>query len=235
MKVRWNLSSVAVAVTAVMLSVASSYAAPPAHYLITNNDFSRANSATFYRILGNRVLKQTAVVKTGGTGVDGIGAVATKRVSILDSPLGQCAFISDAGTADVAGISVPALRATGTFKAQSTDSAPFGMPLGNNGTFLYAGFTGSNMLATYSVLPGCKLHFIQDVPASGLSSGSILDFSVHKDILVASFQDGSIESFNISAGVPVSNGDEQFSTGHTESGNFPAGVDITADGHFAIF
>src|SRR5262249_48203455 len=152
---------------------------PPVHYLITNNDVS-PNSATFYRILGDRVLKQTAVVKTGGIGVFGIGNVATKRVSILDNRLGQCAFISDAGTVDVAGISVPALRATGTFKAQSSDSAPFGMPIGNNGIFLYAGFTGSNTLATYRILRDCKLEFIQDVSASGLSGGilgRIVDFS----------------------------------------------------------
>jgi len=237
MKVRLTLSSVAAAVIAFMLSLASSYAAPAAHYLITNNDVS-PNSATFYQILGNGELKQTAVVETRGTGVFGIGDVATKRVSILDNRLGQCAFISDAGTVDVAGISIPALRATGTFKAQSTDSAPFGMPIGNNGIFLYAGLTGSNTLATYRILRDCKLEFIQDVSASGLFGGilgRILDFSVHKNILVASFADGSIESFNISAGVPVSNGDEQFWTGNLQNGNLPAGVDITSDGHFAIF
>lgn len=234
MKVRLNLLSIAAAVVGLMLSGASSHAAPAVHYLITNNDVS-PNSATFYRILDDGVLKQTAVVKTGGMGVFGIGDVATKRLSILDSRLGQCAFISDAGTADVAGISILALRATGTFKAQNTDSAPFGMPVGNNGIFLYAGFTGSNTLATYRILRDCKLEFIQDVSASGLTGGSILDLSVHKNILVASFRDGSIESFNISAGVPVPNGDEQFSTGQVQNGNIPAGVDITSDGHFAIF
>lgn len=237
MKVRLNLSSVALAVIVLMLSVASSSAESDVRYLITNNDVS-PNSATFYRIVGDRVPKQIAVVKTGGAGVFGVGNVATKRVSILDSRLGQCAFISDAGTVDVAGISIPALRATGTFKAQSTDSAPFGMPIGNNGIFLYAGFTGSNTLATYRILRDCKLEFIQDVSATGLTGeifGRILDFSVHKNILVASFADGSIESFDISGGVPVSNGDEQFSTGQMQNGNLPEGVDITSDGHFAIF
>src|SRR5256885_2002922 len=91
----------AIAAVAVILSAANSYAADPAHYLITNNDFSQANSATFYTILGSVVLKQKAIVPTGGTGVEGVGAVATKRVSILNSATQQCAFISDAGTADV--------------------------------------------------------------------------------------------------------------------------------------
>src|SRR5207245_9166205 len=76
--------------------------AAQAHYLITNNDFSQGNSATFYTIsIGT--LTQTAVVNTGGTGNDGIGSVATKRVSVLRSSSHSCAFVSLAGSADVAG------------------------------------------------------------------------------------------------------------------------------------
>jgi 6-phosphogluconolactonase (cycloisomerase 2 family) len=217
------------------LFAATSYAAAAPHYLITNNDNSRGNSATVYTILGDFLLKQKTVINTGGTGVDGLGAVATKRVSILNSPTQACAFLSDAGTADVAGISIPSLAATGTFKAASTDSAPFGMPVVNNGPYVYAGFTGSNTLATYQILPGCTLKFVQDIPASGVNGGSILDMWVHQNILVASFQDGSIESFNVAAGVPVSNGDLQYSTGYAQNNSFVAGVDITADGHYAIF
>jgi len=223
------------ALVAAMLWSALLYAAPQPHYLITNNDFSQANSATFFTIGDNHILNQTAVVPTGGTGVSGIGAVATKRVSILDRDGNRCAFISDAGSADVAGISIATLTASGAFKAASTDSAPFGVPVGNNGKFLYAGFTGSQTIATYQILPGCKLQFIQDVPAAGIAGGSMIDLSVHEDILVASFQDGSIESFNISAGVPVANGDLQQSTGSTQNNNIPSGVDISADGHYALF
>jgi 6-phosphogluconolactonase (cycloisomerase 2 family) len=57
----------------------------------------------------------------------------------------------------------------------------------------------------------------------------------HGNILVASFQDGSIGSFNISTGTPVANGDLQLSTGYLQDGSFPEGVDITADGHYALF
>ena len=216
------------------LSAMASHAAND-HYLITNNDNSRGNSANVYAITGNTVLMQTAVIDTGGTGVDGIGAVATKRLSILSSSTQACAFLADAGSADVAGISITTLTATGTFKAESTDSAPSGMTVVHNGKYVYAGFTGSNTLATYEIHPGCTLKFIQDIAAAGLNGGSMLDMWVHKDILVASFQDGSIESFNVGDGVPVSNGDLQYSTGHTLDNNTPGGVDITADGHYAIF
>ncbi len=45
---------------------------------------------------------------------------------------------------------------------------------------------------------------------------------------------GLFESFNIAGGVPISNGDAQNSAGFAQA-YFPEGVDITQDGHFAIF
>ena len=55
-------------------------------------------------------------------------------------------------------------------------------------------------------------------------------------MLVVAYADGSIESFNVSNGLPVSNGDAQNSTGYINAGsNFPEGVDITSDGHWALF
>jgi 6-phosphogluconolactonase (cycloisomerase 2 family) len=59
--------------------------------------------------------------------------------------------------------------------------------------------------------------------------------AVHGSIMVATYGDGSIESFNISAGVPVPNGDEQNSTGSRGGNTYPSGVDITQDGHYVIF
>ena len=204
------------------------------HYLITNNDNSQGNTATVYRIFHDGSLRQVQVVNTGGTGVDGIGSVATKRVSALDTSQ-RCVYLADAGSADVAGISIDTLAATGTFKAAATDTAPDGMAVVNNGTYLYASFTGSNTIATYRIQPGCQLLFLQDVPAAGVNGSAVLDMAVHGNILVASFSDGSIESFNVASGLPVSNGDLQLSTGNTQDGSFVSGVDITADGHFAIF
>ena len=205
------------------------------HFLITNNDFSQGSSATLYRIMANGSIHQAKLIKTGGTGVNGVGAVATKRVSTYNLYDQKCAFVSDAGTADVAGISVSNLTLTGTFKAASGDTAPSGMGVVNNGTYLYASLTGSNTIATYAILPGCILQYLQDIPAAGLSGGSPVDMKAHRNILVVSFQDGSIGSFNLANGVPVANGDLQLSTGNTQHGSFPAGVDITSDGHFAIF
>jgi len=59
--------------------------------------------------------------------------------------------------------------------------------------------------------------------------------------MVVTYGDGSIESFNIAGGIPVSNGDKKNSNGYgggaiiAPAGNMPSGVDITRDGRFAIF
>ena len=59
--------------------------------------------------------------------------------------------------------------------------------------------------------------------------------AVHANLLVVTYVDGSIESFETSNGEPVPSGDKQNSTGFVEEGDEPGGVDITSDGHYAIF
>jgi DNA-binding beta-propeller fold protein YncE len=68
--------------------------------------------------------------------------------------------------------------------------------------------------------------------------------AVNGKTLVVAYGDGSIESFNVANGTPVSNNDRQNSTGYTggvviggapSPGNIPSGVDMTQDGKFAIF
>ncbi|MFZ0808908.1 MAG: hypothetical protein WAN03_22125, partial [Candidatus Sulfotelmatobacter sp.] len=58
--------------------------------------------------------------------------------------------------------------------------------------------------------------------------------AVHGNLMVVAFGDGSIQSFNLSGGIPVSNGDLQNASGFSTD-RFPIGVDITSDGHYAIF
>ncbi len=211
------------------------YATALPHYLITNNDRSLGNSATFYAIAGDGSLTEVAAVNTGGKGNDGIGAVALKRLSVLSDSRHSCVYVADANTGDVAAISIGSLKLSGNFPASSTDTGTYGVGVANNGTYVYANFTGSETLATYQISTGCKLTFLGDTPAAGLKGGFIIDMYAHDNLLVASFTDGSIGSYNISGGKPVANGDLQLSTGNIQDGNYPAGVDITSDGHYAIF
>jgi len=226
-----NTLTVAVIVS---LFLCSSNAQSSPHYLIANNDNSQANSASVYNVNTDGSLTEAAVVSTAGTGLDGIGAVVTRRVSVLSSSTQSCAFVSNGGSATVAAILIQSLSLVGTFPGGRGDNGGFGIGLANNGHFLYASFIGSKTIATYQLLSGCKLRFIRDVSASGLSGGNMLDMTAHGNILVASFDDGSIGSFNIAHGAPLSNRDLQFSTAHTQDNNPIGGVDISADGHFAL-
>ena len=81
---------------------------------------------------------------------------------------------------------------------------------------------------------GCTLSFVSDVFAAGLNGGTVDGMAVHGNMMVVTYGDGSIESFNTSAGVPVSNGDQQYSTGSVDD-HLPNSVIITRDGHYAIF
>jgi hypothetical protein len=126
---------------------------------------------------------------------------------------------------------------TGNFLGSADDAGDLnGIGVVVNDSYLYAGYSSSNTIGTFAVLPGCQLSFLGDVPAAGLNGGSVAGMALHGSMLVIAYADGSIESFNVSNGLPVSNGDEQNSTGYTRNSTyFPEGVDITADGHFAIF
>ena len=84
-----------------------------------------------------------------------------------------------------------------------------GMGLAMNSQYLYATFTDSNTIGTFQVLPGCSLTFVNDISVSGLAGGIINGMAIHGNMMIATFTDGSIESFDISAGTPLSNGDEQ--------------------------
>jgi hypothetical protein len=202
-------------------------------YAITNDDADRGNTATFYKA-GNGTLTLVKKVYTGGTGIDG-GYFATGKVSVQHDGRGQCIYISNAGTGDITSIDATSLNRVGNFSGSTGDngtSLGIGLALGK--TALYASFTGSNTIGTFALQPNCKLAFMGDTSAVGLQGGATDGMAVHGNTLVVAYAEGSIESFDISGVTPVSNGDKQNSTGFAV-GNFPGGVDITSDGHFAVF
>jgi 6-phosphogluconolactonase (cycloisomerase 2 family) len=233
-----SLFRVAGTVTAILFLAASAFAAKkPVHYLFTNNDAPGkvSNSSTFYSVGAKGLLTQKALVTTGFGGIGG-GYFGLDKVKALNNPKQQCVFVSDSFSGLVAGIVVSTLNVTGAFAGSANDSGQFngvGLALGNS--YLYASFTASNTIGTFKILPNCKLKFVGDVSAQGLNGGSLDGMAIHANLLVVTYVDGSVESFDISNGEPVSNGDKQNSTGFMKEGDLPGGVDITSDGHYAIF
>jgi hypothetical protein len=158
------------------------------------------------------------------------------RVSVLDSGNAECVYASQAATGVIVGISVKTLKIGGHANGSKKDTgASNGIGLAMNSQYLYASFTDFSTIGTFEVLPGCKLKFVSDITVVGLQGGIVDGMVIHGDMMVVTYGDGSIESFNISAGVPVSNGDKQNSTGSRTGNTYPSGIDITQDGHYAIF
>ena len=238
---RGSFGSLFARVAVVLLSafLASSFAADAAkpNYLVTNDDVPPQNetSVTFYTVNANGLLTIKKKVPTGGIGIAG-GYFAANRVNVLDSENAECVYASQATSGDIVGIVVRTLAVGGSARGSTKDGGRTnGIGLAMNSQYLYASFTDSNTIGTFKVLPGCKIKFIADLKVIGLQGGVIDGMALHGNMLVVTYGDGSIQSFNISAGVPVSNGDEQNSTGSRGGNTYPSAVDITQDGHYAIF
>ena len=192
------------------------------------------NSATFYTVGSDGVLAEKATVRGGFGGITG-GYFALDKVTVLHHGNQNCAYMTQSVSGQVTGIVVSTLKIAGTFFGSSND---FGMLNGvgvtANSNYLYASFTSSNTIGTFQVQSGCKLKFLGDIDVIGLNGGSPDGMKLNGHILVVTYLDGSVESFDIANGIPVSNGDRQITSGF-RSNNLPGGVDITKDGHFAIF
>jgi hypothetical protein len=217
-------------------------AASQPHYVVTNDDIASEfgiieNSYTFYPVGANGALGTGIQVVSSNPGISG-GYFGANRLAFLNSGSGQCVYASEALDGDVVGIDINTLQVGSPAFGSSTDSGSAnGIGLAMNTQYLYAGFSSSNTIATFQVQADCTLTFINDVSVAGLQSGFIEGMAISGNILVATYGDGSIESFNISNGTPVSNDDLQNSTSALSANfaTYPTSVEITQDGHFALF
>ena len=229
----WRPFALVVAVLAV-----SGLATAATQYVVTNDDsvFPFRTGVSFYTIGANGLVFQQQV-QTGNFGIGG-GYFGMNRVAVLNSAEQQCVYASEAANDDVVGIVISTLTVGGSANGSSTDGGTTnGIGLAMNSNYLYASFSDSNTIGTFQVEPGCGLTFLNDTAVIGLRSGVINGMAVHGSMLIASYTDGSIESFNISSGSPLSNGDKQYSTATVKSqdATYANSIDITSDGHYAIF
>jgi hypothetical protein len=206
-------------------------------YVITNDDGTMHSYATFFVAGGTQndpTLTFQQSVNTQGLGIGG-GFFGTPRLTMLPNSSTQCLYVSDAGTGDVAAINLSSKTLVGNFSGSINDiGTSNGIGLAMNQNYLYAGYTLSNTIATFSVGAGCTLSFLGDITVTPLNGGWIAGMALNGNIMVVTYIDGSIESFNIANGIPIPNNDEQNSAGFAQT-YFPDSVDITQDGHFAIF
>ncbi|MGA2355952.1 MAG: beta-propeller fold lactonase family protein [Terriglobales bacterium] len=208
-------------------------------YVITNDDlpYPFLNSISVYTVEAGGVLSAPQQIKTYGFGIAG-GFFGTNRVSMLNSGSQQCVYSSAAATGEIVGVAIDTLTVGGSANGSPTDlGTTNGIGLAMNSQYLYASFTDTNTIGTFAVQSGCGLTFINDVSVAGLAGGVINGMAIYGNVLIATYTDGSIQSFNVSTGTPISNGDEQYSTATLNSmdATYPNSIDVTSDGHYAIF
>ncbi len=231
------LSSSAVLLVGVLAM--SGLAMAGTQYVVTNDDaaFPYPTGVSFYTVGTNGGLVFKQQVQTGLFGIGG-GYFGMNRVAVVSGADQQCVYSSEAGNGDVVGISIATLTVGGSASGSGTDAGTSnGIGLAANTNYLYASFSDSNTIGTFAVQSGCGVGFLNDTSVKGLHGGVINGMAVHGTMLVATYTDGSIESFDISGGTPVSHGDKQFSaaTVTSQDATYPNVVDITSDGHYAIF
>ncbi len=239
--IRSGLTRLLVCLTWLVLMIITpvGFAAPPkvaTGYLVTNDDnpLGSSDTATFFTIAADGKLSNPTVVNLGGEGTGG-GYFASSRVSMLNNPASPCVYLSEGSTNTIAGVQALTQTVVGDFPASATDNgADNGIGMVMNGSYLYANFSTSATIATFAAQAGCELQFLSDISPAGLNGGTVKGMALYGNLLVVTYGDGSIGSFDVSSGLPVSNGDEQNATGYA-SDNFPSGVVITPDGHYAIF
>jgi 6-phosphogluconolactonase (cycloisomerase 2 family) len=227
------------AVLPVIFAVISLSALGQTRYVVTNDDavFPFPNGVSFFAESANGTLKLKGQVDTGNYGIGG-GFFGANRVIAASDGTQPCVYMSQAFGGTITGVAVNDLTVGGTASGSFTDTGMTnGIGLAAQGGYLYASFTDDSTIATFSIQTGCSLMFLNDTPVVGLTGGVINAMATNGSLMVVSYTDGSIESFNIANGTPVSNEDEQLSTGTVKSQNatYSNQVVITPDGQFAIF
>jgi hypothetical protein len=217
----------------------SGFALGATQYVITNDDlpYPFLNSISVYTVEAGGLLSSPQQIKTLGFGISG-GFFGANRISVLNGGGQQCVYASSAASGEIVGVAMNTLTIGGSATGSPTDlGTTNGIGMVMHSQYLYASFTDTNTIGTFAVQSGCSLSFINDVSVAGLAGGVINGMAIHGNMLIATYTDGSIQSFNVSAGSPVSNGDEQYSTATLNSmdATYPNSIDITSDGHYAIF
>jgi len=226
-------------------------------YVNDNNFNSGANTATGYKVVPGPALSIIAgsPYATFGTGLGKFFAPLQEVAIAYGTNFKNCLFVSDPlvtssfPNGDIAAYKINAgtgvLTYVGNFVDPTDTSGAnnLGIPLAIDRRvgfpYLFAGFTGESKIAYFKVNPGnCKLTWVSSTPAVGISgSAPPQGMAVTKTgphVVVVSYGDGSVQTFKI-VGASLVPKPLVTSTGFINQSAIPEGVDITANGKYAVF
>ncbi len=220
----------------------------PPTYVIVNEDwaFPYPNEYSVFLATGTDTapsLTPQTIINSSDFGSFG-GFFGVPRIASAPDVNTNCVYLSNSGDNTIVSVALNTLQIVGSYSGSVTDNGmPNGIGLAVNANYLYAGYSTSQTIAAFATAPGCGLTFLQDIPAVGKNGGGPTGMSVRNNILVVTYGDGSIQSFDVTNGIPTANNDLQYSLGYagpvtglnSPLGNVPNGTDISQDGHWAIF
>ncbi len=220
----------------------------PPTYVIVNEDWGFPYVTPYSVFLATGTdnapsLTLQSIIQTSDYGSFG-GYFGTPRIASAPDVNTNCVYLSNSGDNTISAVALNTQQIVGVFAGSLTDNGmPNGIGLAVNAKYLYAGYTASQTLGVFATSPGCGLTFLQDVPAAGEQGGGPTGIAVNGSILVVTYGDGSIQSFDVTSGIPVPNNDLRDSRGfagpitglNSPLGNIPNGVDLSQDGRWAIF
>jgi hypothetical protein len=214
-------------------------------YVVTNDDYVFANSASVYELnTTTGVLKLVTVLETGGLGMpQGFVQNNVLDVEQAISPNAACVFVLDPMSNDIASFSKALGYAeVGRYSNSALNSNYNGgsLALTPNAKFMYVSYSGSQNLGAWTANPDCSLTFIAAyVPSVGPGFFSTLRVSPNSSYLVVPYGAAS-ELFTVdqNSGVLTDIGFVSYA-GLTTCRSYPAcipeGIDFTRDSKIVIF
>src|SRR5262249_22918021 len=159
----------------VAFAFAFASAQSPTRVIVTNDDLPMflPNTITVYNVAPDGSITSQGKLNTLGYGNAG-GYFSTSRIKVIRDGASDCAFVSNAWSGDVSGISLSDRKVLGTFRGADTDLGPdngISLVLNDDHSYLYAGYTTSNTIGTFSVEPGCALTYVGSIVATGKNGG----------------------------------------------------------------
>ncbi len=217
-------------------------------YVIVNEDwaFPFPNQYSVFLATGTDTqpsLTLQTIIDSGDYGSFG-GYFGVPRVASAPDVNTNCVYLSNSGDNTISAVALNNFQIVGNYPGSLTDNGyPEGIGMAVNTSYLYAGYSASKTIGVFATSPGCGLTFLQDVPAAGKNGGAPDGIALRNNIMVVTYADGSVQSFDITHGIPTPNNDLQYSRGYagpvtglnSPLGNIPNGVDISQDGRWAIF
>ncbi len=214
-----------VAVAATVFGVYASSAratCPPTCFVATNDDNPNGNTTSVWKwnsTTGALTAFGSSPYSTTGLGIGG-GFFGIPRDAIQVGANGKCLFVGDAGTGDIAAFSyvAPNLKLVSTYLSTGGYSgALYGIGLTISGNTLYANYTNSSVIDTWTIGSGCTLKD-NNVTATNIGgNGGVADGMVATSkCLIATYADGTLGTYTASPFAFVSyytaNGFNQYSS-----------------------